>query len=242
MNRKELIAIRLDLISRDFDHTKKTVLIAVTKRSPFSDIKAAYEAGQRDFGENRVDELVEKADEAKSAGLDDIRWHFVGNLQSKKMLKLLEVERLYAIHSIDSRKQIEQLRESELKRNEDGLKKTSDIRVFLQVNTSSEKEKSGFKEWDDLSLSANKLIAMEDSCLKLYGLMTMSRVRTNHFAQDARKCFKQLSLVADTLAKEFDITRLKLSIGMSSDYKIALEEGADYIRLGSQIFSEDQNS
>lgn len=229
MERKELIQIRLDLIQRNFHPDHTPVLVAVSKKQPVSDIQYAYEAGVRDFGENRVDELVEKSESLSH--LKDIRWHFIGNLQSKKINKLLKVPNLYAIHSVDSFDTLQNLiKKEELLVNP--------IRLFLQVNTSSEREKGGFLDWDDLAASVNCLLKREKTYI-LQGLMTMSKLRTNNFEEDAKKCFEQLVKVRNMVEGDFDLQNLKLSMGMSSDYLIALQVGTDYVRIGSTIFAPE---
>lgn len=233
MDRQELINIRLDLIKRHFILDKDPTLVAVSKGSPFSDIEAAYRSGQRHFGENRVDELFDKSHRAIELGIEDIHWHFLGHLQSNKIKKLLLVPNIYAIHSVDSSKLLDQL----ISKKYEGA-----IKLFLQVNTSNEQEKYGFRDWDELALCANKLLAASDSSFSLYGLMTMSRLRTDTFEEDAKKCFRQLKVISDSLVKDFDLPPLKLSMGMSDDFEIALNEGSDYLRIGSKIFSDDPNA
>ena len=231
MDRKELIRIRINLIKRDFSPDCSPVLIAVSKKQPVSDIQFAYDAGIRDFGENRVEELLEKAKELQS--LNDIRWHFIGNIQSKKIKKLLRVENLFAIHSIDSFDTLQKV----MAKEEDLLKKN--IRLFLQANTSREKEKGGFEDWDKLAAAVN-LLAKKTESFSLAGLMTMSKLRTNNFEEDAKKCFIQLTKIKKRVETDFDLKNLKLSMGMSRDYLTALEIGTDYIRLGSSLFAEEK--
>lgn len=229
MDRKELINIRVDLIRRNFHPDATPVLVAVTKKLPLSDIEFAYSAGIRDFGENRVDELFEKSEALKN--YKDIRWHFIGNIQSKKINKLLGIPQLHAIHSVDSFETL-----LNLTKKEESL--SSPVGLFLQVNTSSEREKSGFVDWDELAASVNHLLKKENS-FPLMGLMTMSKVRTNNFEEDARKCFEQLVRVKNQVEGDFDLQNLKLSMGMSSDYEIALDVGTDFVRLGSSIFAPE---
>ena len=230
MNRKELIAIRLDLISRHFHPDHIPVLVAVSKKQPIEDIAYAYEAGVRDFGENRIEELEEKAKAFEEKGYKDIRWHFIGNIQSKKIPKLLKTPNLYALHSVSSWELLQKL----VKRKGDF--EGSELKLFLQINTSNEKEKGGLIEWDDLAASIN-LLLKEPGPFVLYGLMTMSKLRTNNFQEDALKCFEQLKKIKESVIKDFDLDDLKLSMGMSSDDEIALQVGTDYLRLGSSIFA-----
>jgi len=235
MNRKELLDIRLKLIERDLPAHNPPILIAVSKRSPFSDIEALYDLGHRDFAENRVDELLEKATLAKDYHLEDIRFHFIGSLQSKKVAKLLTVPYLKSIHSVTNVKLLNVLLN---KKHID----ENNIDLFLQVNTSDEAEKGGFSDWDELAKATNHLLEHIDGFFNFKGLMTMSRIRTDNFDDDARKCFKQLSKIKNQLEADFDIQNLELSMGMTSDYLIATEEGSHYLRLGSKIFAPDPNS
>jgi PLP dependent protein len=232
MNRKELIRVRLDLIKQEFFRTEQPLLVAVTKRLPFTDILYAYEAGQRDFGENRIEELLEKAEQAIKLGLDDIRWHFIGKLQSNKVKKLFTLKNLYAIHSIDSLCLLDKILE-----RSDELK-SSKVFYFLQVNTSGEKEKSGLKNYDELASVVNRVSKSKDTKLLWHGLMTMSKIRTNDFEDEAKKCFKKLALFRKKITADFEVPTLYLSMGMSGDYKWAIEAGSDYVRLGSSIFSD----
>lgn len=236
MDRKELIRIRLDLISRHFHPDHTPTLVAVTKKRPLEDILAAYEAGHRDFGENRVDELHEKALELMSKGHTDIRWHFIGNIQSKKINRLLSVPGLNYIHSIDSYETLQKI----IEREESFI--GHKLNLFLQVNTSNEREKGGFIDWDELAKAVNLLIKEKDGPFKLHGLMTMSKLRTNNFEEDALKCFKHLKKISDSLIKDFDLEDLKLSMGMSNDFELALQVGTDYIRVGSALFAPDLNA
>lgn len=234
MERSELISIRLDLIKRHFHPDNRPVIVAVTKRQPVSDIEFAYRAGVKDFGENRVDELVEKALECERLGLNDICWHYIGQIQSKKISKLLSVKNLGFIHSIDSHHTLQSI----IKKQDEFKGKS--LRLFLQVNTSNEKEKAGLIEWDELAATVNTLINNEGKPFKLFGLMTMSKIRTNKFEEDALKCFNQLKKIRALIIQDFDLEELKLSMGMSNDFELALQSGTDYLRLGSAIFAPDQ--
>ena len=101
MDRSELISIRLKLVKRDIPSSKNITLVAVSKKYPYEDVKFAHQAGQIDFGENRIDELVEKSECAANDHLH-LRWHFIGNLQSNKISKLFNVKNLKFVHSVDS--------------------------------------------------------------------------------------------------------------------------------------------
>lgn len=198
-------------------------LLAVSKTKPASDIELLYEIGQRDFGENKVQELLDKATELNST-CPDISWHFIGKLQSNKVNMLLKVPNLKAIQSIDSLNLLEKLI-SKNPKNKIGL--------FLQVNTSQESEKSGFENTSDLE-KAIYLILKSDSFF-LQGLMTIGKIRTDNFVEDAKKSFSTLCELKKSFDNKFNLN-LELSMGMSSDYELALTYGTNWIRLGSSIF------
>ena len=205
-------------------------LVAVTKYSPIEDVILAYEAGMQDFGENRTSDLLEKANSFVEKKLDKVRWHFIGHLQTNKVRELLKIPNLYSVHSVDSLRLLEELykREQEFK--------GSELKIFFQVKTSDEAEKSGFESWEELCSAVELIQHKKESKLKLHGLMTMGSIRTENFEESARKCFQELVRIKGALIDKYHLNDLKLSMGMSQDYKIALEEGADYIRVGSLIF------
>lgn len=197
-------------------------LVAVSKTYPASDVELAYEQGQRNFGENKVQDLLEKAQTLETR-CPDINWHFIGKLQTNKINHLLRVPTLVSIHSIDSIKLLNKLLNKKVDKK---------IGLFLQYNTSGEKEKSGLESFEEL-LEAKKLI--EDSeGFYLQGLMTMGSIRSSDFEKSARECFSKLR----ELAKELNGDSLELSMGMSQDFEIALEEGSSWVRVGSAIFGK----
>lgn len=197
-------------------------LIAVSKTKPTSMVKEVYECGQLDFGENKVQDLLEKSSELQH--LENIRWHFIGQLQSNKINQLLKVPHLFSIHSIDRLSLLEKL-----------LKKdcSQSIGLFLQVNTSDEKEKAGFTELDQLKTATQMILSSQK--FKLQGLMTIGKIRTDEFEKDARSCFLRLKQLKEDLDNEYSLN-LELSMGMSSDFLIAQELGANWVRIGSSIF------
>ncbi len=233
MSRKRDIATRLEAVKHDCTPLHGITLIAVSKGRPLEDIQCAYECGQRDFGENRVLELKEKAISLQDQGLAGICWHFIGRLQSNKMATLLGVPSLTAIHSVD---RLELL--SKLYAKAHAL--TCPLDYFLQINTSGEEEKAGLEsverdkaEWEGI---AHLISTQQNSPLRLNGLMTLSKIRTQNFEADARACFEKLCRERALLQKNFNFPDLKLSMGMSADYPWAIAAGSDYIRVGSAIF------
>lgn len=204
---------------------KETQLLIVSKTRTTSEIKAYYDLGHRDFGENRVQELSEKAELLKNE-CPDIRWHMIGHLQSNKINTLFSVPNLYAIHSVHDRELVEKLIKAEDKLDHQ-------IFIFLQFNTSHETEKSGFETYTDLRASAELLVNCKK--LKLAGLMTMGTLRTENFEAEAGRCFQDLVVEKEKLENELGFP-LMTSMGMSQDYKIAIREKSDWVRLGTMMF------
>lgn len=200
-------------------------LLIVSKTRSLQEIQAYYDLGQRDFGENRVQELLEKA-EALKVSCPDIRWHMIGHLQSNKINQLFGVPHLWAIHSVDDRDLLEKLLKSQ-----DRL--SHPVHIFLQYNTSKEQEKSGFEDYASLKTAAASIPM--DSKIKLQGLMTMGTLRTENFEAEARRCFQELNQLKDQLGKELG-GNFVTSMGMSQDYEIALAEQSGWIRLGTMMF------
>lgn len=222
-------------IAKNLSSIKKEIkgahLVAVTKYSPVEDVISAYEAGHHDFGENRVGDLAEKAKVFEERELTKVKWHFIGHLQTNKVRDLLKIPHLYAVHSVDSLRLLEEL----LKRESDFP--GPELKLFFQVNTSHEEEKSGFESAEELTMAINLLQGRGGSKLKFFGLMTMGTIRTDHFEAEATRCFKDLAAIALSLEEKYHLkNKLKLSMGMSQDYKMALAEGSDFIRVGSAIF------
>jgi uncharacterized pyridoxal phosphate-containing UPF0001 family protein len=153
----------------------------------------------------------------------------IGHLQTNKLNTLLKVPHLYAIHSVDRRELVDQLLKV-------GLKVTTPIHLFLQFNTSHEAEKSGFETYSQL-LECAELIH-SSSCYKLTGLMTMGTLRTEEFESEAGRCFQDLMVEKTKLEEQLKI-KLQTSMGMSQDYKIALREKSDWIRLGTIMFEKN---
>ncbi len=193
----------------------KNKLMAVTKYSDFKEIKTVYDLGHRDFGENRIESLMPKALQAKSLGLNDIRWHFIGNIQSNKIAKICEVPNLSSVQSIDSLKH--------LKLFSKNLSSTCDF--YIQVNTSEEEQKGGLWQLDDVKNLIEEAHKLPNIVIK--GLMTMAQAH----GLAPRVSFQRLVDIRDAIDPS-----LKLSMGMSGDMHDALELGSDCIRVGSAIF------
>jgi pyridoxal phosphate enzyme (YggS family) len=190
-------------------------VVAVSKGRSVAEIKKLYDEGYRDFGENRVPELLEK----RLLLPADIRWHFIGSLQSNKVAKL--VGNCALIHSVDSIGLAEK------------ISSVSDAKgivteILLQVNTSGETTKQGFSESE--LLQSYPQIA-ELPALLICGLMTMAPKLTAETEERVRTTFSRLRSLKETLKLT------ELSMGMSDDYQIALDEGATIIRLGRALFT-----
>lgn len=228
MNKTELEE-RLNHVKNDLNGA---VLVAVSKYSPVEDVALAYSLGQMDFGENRVADLAAKASNFQFNQRQNVRWHFIGTLQTNKVKELMKIPNLWAIHSVSSKKLLEEILRRE------GEFQGPELNLFFQLNTSKEEEKSGFDTVEEIAEAIEFLLTKKKSNLICRGLMTMGSIREENFEEAARKSFHELREARDYLAEKFNLKDLKLSMGMSQDYKIALEEGADYVRVGSLIFKE----
>lgn len=198
-------------------------LLAVSKTKPAAMLAEAYEAGQRLFGENHVQEMV-----AKQAALPaDAEWHLIGHLQTNKVRYIAPFVSL--IHSVDSLKLLQEI-------NKQGAKAGRVINCLLQIYIAQEETKFGLSEEEALAiLQGPELAAMEHVCIT--GFMGMA-TNTGDMAQ-VRREFASLKRFFDQCVAQFSSPRIKLrelSMGMSSDYEIALEEGATLVRVGSAVF------
>jgi len=199
---------------------KNISLIAVSKIKPVSDIKALYDLGQRDFGENYVQELVEKQSQLPG----DIRWHFIGHLQSNKVKYIAPF--VHLIHGVDSFNLLKEI-------NKQALKNNRIIDCLLQVHVAQEETKFGLDE-RELNELLLQVPALKNVALK--GLMGMAS-----FSDDdalVRNEFRQLKRLFDHMGQP-GISNLKpqiLSMGMSGDYQIAVQEGSTMVRVGSLLF------
>lgn len=197
---------------------EEITLLAVTKTFPIEAIRQAYEAGLRDFGENRVQEALGKISELPS----DIRWHLIGQLQTNKINKI--IGKFVLIHSVDSIHLLEALSTR--------LGGTSQD-LLLEVNTSGEQSKSGVPPEEAVAV-AERIVALTH--LKLKGLMTVGPLTEN--AQKQREAFKKLKgLFNEIRGKDWVGPAFStLSMGMSSDFEIAIEEGSTLVRVGTALF------
>lgn len=199
-------------------------LVAVSKTKPAIDILELYSLGQRDFGENYVQELVDKAAQLPK----DIRWHFIGHLQSNKVKYIAPF--VHLIHGVDSLKLLKEI-------NKQAAKHNRIIDVLLQVHIAQEETKFGFDahELQEL-LQTHSAELQELSGVRVCGLMGMASFSDN--TELVRSEFHQLrSLFEQHRSRTADNIQLTiLSMGMSGDYKMAIEEGSTLVRIGSLLF------
>jgi PLP dependent protein len=195
-------------------------LIAISKTHDAEKVRAAYEAGQTLFGESRVQEARAKIPLLPSS----LRWHFVGHLQKNKIRHALPLFELF--HSVDS---LALAHEMNRIADEDGMHP----RVLLEINVSGEGSKFGFKP-ETVRAEMESLLALPR--LSIEGLMTIPPLAEK--AEASREFFAQLRELRAVLEKEFDVKLPHLSMGMTNDFPIAVEEGATLVRVGTAIFGE----
>ena len=202
---------------------EQVTLIAVSKTKPVSAIEQVYEAGCRDFGENKAQELKEKYEQLPK----DIRWHFIGTLQKNKVKYV--VGKAFLIHSVDSY-------ELALEIQKRAEKMGVDCDILIEVNVAKESSKQGIFDFDTVIETVKKISLLKNVHIK--GLMTIAPICEN--STDNAIYFKQLKdLSVDIKHKNIDNVCMDiLSMGMSSDYETAIEEGATYVRVGTGIFGE----
>ncbi|RAK07400.1 hypothetical protein C8C77_11639 [Halanaerobium saccharolyticum] len=207
----------------DRDHTE-VKLLAVSKNQKVDAIKILNEAGVKIFGENRVQELEEKNDKFISENIE-LDWHFIGHLQRNKVKYLMRMENCRMIESIDSLRLAKEVN----KRARKNERKTS---VLIEINIASDENKFGITP-DRAEVFLRKIINFEH--LKVEGLMTVLPYLDN--PEKLRSYFKDMKKLFDQLSE--DVIQLKeLSMGMTNDYQIAVEEGATIVRVGTAIFGE----
>ncbi len=199
-------------------------LIAVSKTKPLEDLQQAYAYGCRDFGENKVQELVEKYEKMPK----DIRWHMIGHLQRNKVKYI--VDKVYLIHSVDSLRLAEEI-------SKEAVKQHVNVSVLVEVNVAGEESKFGTDVEAAVCL-VEEIAKLPGICVK--GLMTIAPYVEN--AEENRIYFAKLKQIyVDIINKNIDnICMEELSMGMTGDYQVAITEGATYVRVGTGIFGERQ--
>ncbi len=197
-------------------------LIAVSKTKPLALVQEAYAAGARDFGENKVQDLLERIEAMPS----DVRWHMIGHLQRNKVKYI--VGKVAMIHSVDSLRLAEEI-------SHESVKRGVETDILLEVNVAGEESKFGvsLEETAALAEAVAKLPAVH-----VRGLMTIAPFVEN--AEENRLIFRKLKqLSVDIEGKSIDnVSMAVLSMGMTGDYSVAIEEGATFVRVGTGIFGE----
>lgn len=203
-------------------------MVCVSKFHPAEAIMEAYNAGERDFGESRVQELLPKYEALPK----DIRWHFIGHLQTNKVRQIVPF--VHMIHSVDSVRLLETI-------NREAEKIQRKVRVLLEVHVAKEETKSGFSP-EELEQLRIKNFELSDCFpwVEVCGIMGMATNTDN--IEEWRRCFREIKALASHLSpithSEASDTRPQISMGMSDDYLIAIEEGSTMVRIGSSIFGE----
>ena len=206
---------KYNTIKQQLAETNST-LVAVSKIKPAADIMQMYELGQRDFGENYVQELVEKQAQLPT----DILWHFIGHLQSNKVKYIAPF--VHLIQSVDSEKLLKEI-------DKQAAKSNRKINILLQVHIAEEQTKFGF---NDTELMALDVTAFPN--VNIMGLMGMATFTDDK--QIVKKEFDFLKKLSDHFSKEKDTVLSILSMGMSDDYELAINCGSNMIRIGSLLF------
>lgn len=198
----------------------EVTLIAVSKTKPVSDIYEVMETGIKDYGENKVQELCDKIETIS----EPLNWHMIGHLQRNKVKYIVDKVRM--IHSVDSLRLAQQI-------SSEAVKKGVDVDILIEVNVAEEASKFG--------LSTEAVIQLAEDISKLpavhiQGLMTVAPFTEN--PEDNRPYFRNLrQLAVDIARKNIDnVTMNELSMGMTGDYEVAIEEGATMVRVGTGIF------
>lgn len=195
------------------------MLIAVSKTKPVEEIKQAVEAGAHILGENKVQEIMAKYDE-----IPDVQWHLIGHLQTNKVKYI--IDKVKMIHSVDSLKLAEEI-------SKRAVKAGVTMDVLVEVNIGAEESKSGVapEDAEKLCVEISKLYG-----IKVKGLMTVAPFVEN--PQETRVYFKKMNkLFVDIKSKNYDnIDMVYLSMGMTNDFQVAIEEGANIVRVGTAIF------
>lgn len=210
--------------ARSGRNTEDVTLIAVSKTKPVSMLMEAYDAGSREFGENKVQEILEKQPQMP----EDCHFHMIGHLQTNKVHQV--VGRAVMIHSVDSIRLAEKI-------EKESAKKGLHTDILLEVNVAEEESKFGFRK-GEVEEAVREIGNLSHVTVK--GLMTIAPNVEN--AEDNRKVFKDLyQLYVDIKTKNIDNgTMSVLSMGMTGDYEVAIEEGATMIRVGTGIFGSRQ--
>ncbi|KAH8278674.1 hypothetical protein KR018_006771 [Drosophila ironensis] len=232
----ELVIKRIDevLLQRPKEvQAPRPLLVAVSKTKPAEAVIEAYQAGHRDFGENYVQELDEKSRHPEIlAQCPDIRWHFIGNLQSNKINKILSVPKLHMIQTVDSQKLATKLDAAWAKQQPP---QDQPLKVLIQINTSGEDVKSGIEPKDAPALF--EYIKSNLKHLQLVGVMTIGAFGFD-YSKGPNPDFVSLMQVHRSICEANSLApdSVLVSMGMSNDYDKAVEMGSTVLRVGTSIF------
>lgn len=207
-----------DKSNRDYGDV---TLIAVSKTKPVEMLQEVYDCGCRHFGENKVQEMVDKMEVLPK----DIQWHMIGHLQRNKVKYI--VGRVAYIHSVDSLRLAEEI-------SKEAVKKNCVVKILAEINVAGESSKFGTSDWNE-NLSLLESIYHLPG-IELCGLMTIAPFTET--PESNRIYFKQLHDFAYGEAKQYLPDNPLLSMGMTGDYEVAIEEGATYVRVGTGIFGQ----
>ncbi len=200
---------------------ENVTLVAVSKTKPKEDIVEAYEAGQRDFGENKIQEMADKYEALPK----DIRWHMIGHVQGNKIKYMAPF--VHLVHGIDKAKRLNEL-------NKEAGKNKRVIDCLLQIHIAKEETKFGFDEAEAEEVLGNNP-AEKYPNVRIRGLMGMATYSDNE--QEVRNEFRGLSQFFNKLKQDFNLPNFDiLSMGMSGDYQLAIDEKSTMVRIGSSIF------
>ena len=201
---------------------REVTLIAVSKTKPLADLEEAYTYGCRDFGENKVQELVDKYEALPK----DIRWHMIGHLQRNKVKYI--VDKVFLIHSVDSLRLAQEI-------EKEAAKKNVTVNILVEVNVAGEESKFG-STVEEACILVSGIARLPH--IRVKGLMTIAPYVTD--AEENRRYFAKLKQIyVDIIHKNIDnVFMEELSMGMTGDYEVAITEGATCVRVGTGIFGE----
>ena len=200
----------------------EVTLIAVSKTKPLEDLQAVYDLNIRDFGENKVQELTGKIE----AMPEDIRWHMIGHLQRNKVKYI--VDKVELIHSVDSLRLAEEI-------SKQAIKKNVNVNILVEINIGDEESKFGISA-DEVKVLVRDIAKLDN--IKVQGLMCVAPYVVD--SEENRAFFHKIKdLSVDIMKENIDNVNMNvLSMGMSNDYQVAIEEGATMVRIGSNLFGK----
>jgi len=219
---KQLENVKQNIIVTNKPYGNQVTLVAVSKTKPIEDIEMIYELGVRDFGENKVQELVDKYEKLPK----DIRWHMIGHLQTNKVKYI--IDKVALIHSVDSIKLAVEI-------SRQAVKKNVTAHILIEINTGDEESKFGVA-YDEALPLIEEITKLPN--IVVDGLMAVAPYVEN--SEENRQYFvKMRELYVDIIEKNIDNVNMNvLSMGMSGDYPVAIEEGATHVRVGTGVFGE----